>query len=76
VTGMILVMGIALPIAWIRNEQPFNHFKGAQDTCIEFARWFGLPAGALIGSVVGAWAATAFRKDRAVRPVSETSPRE
>src|SRR5262249_44947442 len=67
VTGMILVMGVALPIAWARNEQPFSHKKGAADTSMRVARWFGVPAGALMGAMIGAWAATAFRKDQDAR---------
>ena len=53
IVGIVVVVAVTLVVAHRRNEQPFNHYKGASGACIDFARQVGLPIGALVGCVIG-----------------------
>ena len=53
VGGICLVVTVTLIAAVITNQQPFNHYKGSQSTCIDFARIYAVPVALLLGPPVG-----------------------
>jgi hypothetical protein len=51
--GACIVVAVSLAVARVRNEQPFNHFKGASDQSIRIATTIGVPLGATAGMTAG-----------------------
>ena len=53
VAGVGAVVAVTLVVAAIANQQPFNNAKGAQSTCIDFARNFVVPLALVAGPLAG-----------------------
>lgn len=67
VGGTAVFVFVSLGVAFVRNEQPFIHYKGATDDSIAIARRYAIPAGGLGGAVAGLIARTCIKRQSAKR---------
>ncbi len=66
---------LSLTCALVTNQQPFNHRKGAQSTCIDFSRIYAGPISLIIGPALGIaigmiCSAESYVRSNRVEPVS------
>ncbi len=53
VAAIGMVVALALVVAAVTDQQPFNMKKDSQRTSIDIARTYGIPAAIIFGSVTG-----------------------